>query len=239
MAKARLTKSPGKGSKIDTFHYDIKQVTEEEPPTDNEDDFPKDRVINRKVAIDLYLVKQFSVDPDLPPPAAVTDVSLRLHCPETNDEVIGTDLSAMLTDMRAKLDVRFRIEWKRWFLVRIDPSRAYSGNGDGLLLSWEEIQRGVAYDGSVLQRRYDSYASLHANKWKVSTWPKNFIEKGRMLAAIEATEANERALELAKKQIAELREMLVQRVGPKLIEQTLNTLTGGGNFLLSFDDNES
>lgn len=233
MAKARISQSPGKGSKIDTFHYDIKQVTEEEASISEDEEGSQERVINRKVAIDLYLVKQFNVDPELPPPAAVTDVSLRLHCAETNDEVIGTDLSAMLKDMRAKLDVRFRIEWKRWFLVRIDPARAYSGDGEGLLLSWEEIQRGVAYDGSVLQRRYQGYGGLHANKWKVSTWPKNFIEKGRMLAAIEATKENERALELAKEQISELRELLVQRVGPKLIEQTLNALTGGSNFLLS------
>ena len=87
-------------------------------------------------------------------------------------------------------------------------------------------------------RRFDRYAQLHSNHWKVSTWPENFIEKNRMLAAIEATPENQAALELARDQIDQLRRVLVERVGPKFIEQTLRTLTGGGNFLLQNQSND-
>lgn len=230
MARAKIRQSPGHGSKIDTFHFDIEQVVGEDQHADGQ---PINRTLQRKVQFDLYMVKKFDENTDLPPPAAVTDVSFRFICDETKDEVFGSDVSVMLKEMRSKLDARFKITWKRWFLVKIEPAKAFSADGSGLTLSWEEIERGVAYDGSVLMRRYQSWASLHSSKWKVSTWPENFIEKNRMLAAIEANEANEQALNKAKDQIDELRRMLVARVGPKMIEETLRTLTGGGNFLLT------
>ncbi|TLX16586.1 hypothetical protein [Rhizobium sp. MHM7A] len=229
MAKAKIRQSPGQGSKIDTFHFDVQQVIGE--VSDGEGN-SKDRILQRKVSFDLFMVKRFDESTDLPPPAAVTDVSFRLFCEETKDEVFGSDVSVMLKDMRSRLDKRFRITWKPWFLVKIDPARIYEGSGSGLTISWEDIERGEAYDGSVLMRRWDRYAQLHSSHWKVSTWPKNFIEKNKMLAAIEATPENRAALELARDQIDELRRVLVERVGPKFIEQTLRTLMGGGNFLL-------
>jgi hypothetical protein len=231
MAKAKIRQSPGHGVKVDTFHFDVQQVVGE---TSDEEGHTKDRILQRKVSFDLFMVKKFDENADLPPPAAVTDVSFRLFCDETKDEVFGSDVSVMLKEMRSKLDTRFRIIWKKWFLVRIDPARIYDGSGSGLTISWEDIQRGEAYDGSILMRRYDPYASLHASKWKVSTWPESFVEKNKMLAAIEATPENERNLEKARDQIDELRRMLVERVGPKFIEQTLRTLSGGGNFLLDY-----
>lgn len=235
MAKARITQSPGQGSKIDSFHFDIQQVVGEEQGDDGD---AKQKLLNRKVTFDLFMVKKFDQSVDLPPPAAVTDVSFRFFCAETKDEVFGSDVSVMLKEMRSKLDKRFRITWKPWFLVRIDPARIYDGSGSGLTISWEDIERGEAYDGSVLMRRWDRHAQLHSNHWKVSTWPENFIEKNKMLAAIEATPENRTALELARDQIDQLRRVLVERVGPKFIEQTLRTLTGGGNFLLQHHSND-
>jgi hypothetical protein len=233
--KARITHSPGQGSKVDTFHFDIQQVVGDE--ADSEEGGMKNRLLQRKVSFDLYMVKKFEERTDLPPPAAVTDVSFRFFCAESKDEVFGSDVSVMLKEMRSKLDEKYRISWKPWFLVKIDPAHLYEGSGTGLAISWEDIERGEAYDGSVLMRRWDRYAALHSSKWKVSTWPKNFIEKNKMLAAIEATPENRTALELARDQIDELRRKLVERVGPKFIEQTLRTLTGGGNFLLQHHTN--
>jgi hypothetical protein len=236
VVKARISQSPGHGVKVDTFHFDIQQVVGEE--ADENDGGSKDRTLQRKVTFDLFMVKKFDGNTDLPPPSAVTDVSFRFFCSETKDEVFGSDVSIMLKEMRSKLDARFKIAWKRWFLVKIDPASVYPGDGSGLTISWEEIERGEAYDGSILMRRHDRYAQLHSSKWKVSTWPENFIEKNRMLAAIPATPENLAALERAKTQIDELRRLLVERVGPKFIEQTLQTLMGGGNFLLQQRPNE-
>jgi hypothetical protein len=59
--------------------------------------------------------------------------------------------------------------------------RIYDGVGSGLALSWENIHRGVAYDGSVLMRRYNRHAEIFSNRWIVKTWPENFIERGRMI----------------------------------------------------------
>lgn len=236
MAKARISQSPGQGVKVDTFYFDIEQVVGQE--ADDEEGNVKDRVLQRKVTFDLYMVKKFDGNTDLPPPSAVTEVSFRFFCSETKDEVFGSDVSVMLKEMRSKLDERFRISWKRWFLVKIDPVRIYEGSGSGLTISWEDIERGEAYDGSILMRRWDRYAQLHSSHWKVSTWPENFIEKNKMLAAIPATPENLAALELARDQIDELRRVLVERVGPKFIEQTLRTLMGGGNFLLDHKTSE-
>lgn len=139
VAKARITQSPGQGSEIDTFHFDIQQVVGEEQGDDGD---AKQKLLNRKVTFDLFMVKKFDQSTDLPPPAAVTDVSFRFLCAETKDEVFGSDVSVMLKEMRSKLDKRFRISWKPWFLVRIDPARVYDSSGSGLTISWEDIERG-------------------------------------------------------------------------------------------------
>jgi len=228
MARARIRHTPGGGTKIDTLYYDAEQVVGSER---DEEGLERDRVIQKKVTIDLYMTKAFETDTTKPTPAATRDIAFKLHCQETGDETYGTDISVMMKDIRSKLDVRFRIEWKPWFLVRIDPTRIYDGIGSGLALSWEDIHRGVAYDGSVLMRRYNRHAEIFSNRWIVKTWPENFIERGRMIAAIEATEENRLLLENAKDQVDVLRSRLVELLGPQLIMETLQALASGRSLL--------
>jgi hypothetical protein len=228
MARARVRNTPGGGSKIDTLFYDAEQVV----GTESDDEGGKrDKVIQKKVEIDLYMQKAFVTDTSKPTPASTRDIGFRLKCEETGDEVFGSDISVMIKDMRSKLDHRFRITWKRWFLVRIDPVRVFSAIGSGLELKWEDIERGEAYDGSILMRKYNSYADVNSSKWVVSTWPENFIERGKMIAAIEATEENEALLNNARVQVDVLRNKLVELLGPKMIMETLHRLASGGSFI--------
>jgi hypothetical protein len=228
MARARVRNTPGGGSKIDTLYYDAEQVVGTET---DEEGGSRDRVIQKKVEIDLYMQKAFVTDTSKPTPASTKDIGLRLKCEETGDEVFGTDISVMIKDMRSKLDHRYRITWKRWFLVRIDPVRVHHASGSGLELTWEDIERGEAYDGSILMRKYNSYADVNSSKWVVSTWPENFIERGKMIAAIEATLENEALLNNARVQVDVLRNKLVELLGPKMIMETLHRLASGGSFI--------
>lgn len=231
MAKAKMRTSPGKGSKIDTFFYDVEQVVS----TEGEDEGgASQRVLKRKVGIDVFMVKVFDTDTTKPSPASTTSVGFMLCCEETGDEERGTDLNVLLKAMRSKLDERFKIKWKSWLLVKIvRPSMYGEGIGSGLQLTWEDVQRGIAFDGSVLMRRYNRYHDVFSNGWTVSTWPETIKENGRLVAMIEATEANVAALEKATKQIDDLRALLVERVAPAFIEETLRTLSAGGSLLLA------
>ncbi|MBY3432809.1 hypothetical protein HFN89_01290 [Rhizobium laguerreae] len=228
MARARVRNSPGGGSKIDTLYYDAEQVVGSESDGNGG---TCDKVIQKKIAIDLYMQKAFVTDTSKPTPAATKDIGFRMKCEETKDEVFGSDISAMIKEMRSKLDHRFRITWKRWFLVRINPARVFTGIGSGLELSWENIERGEAYDGSILMRRYNAYADVNSSHWIVTTWPENFVERGKMIAAIEATAENEALLDNARVQVDILRNKLVELLGPHLIMETLQRLASGGTFI--------
>jgi hypothetical protein len=228
MARARIRNTPGGGTKIDTLYYDAEQVVGTEH---DEEGFSRDTLIQKKVQIDLYMQKAFVTDTSKPTPASTKDIGFKLKCEETGDEVFGSDISVMIKDMRSKLDHRYRITWKRWFLVRIDPVRVHRATGSGLELSWEDIERGEAYDGSILMRKFNAYADVNSSHWIVSTWPENFIERGKMIAAIEATEENEALLNTARTQVDVLRNKLVELLGPKLIMETLHRLAAGGTFI--------
>ncbi len=155
-----------------------------------------------------------------------------LYCDEANLKEFGTDINVVLASIRSKLDHRFKIDWKPWLLVKIVRPRFSDGIGSGLELTWEDIQRGVAFDGTVLMRRYNRYHDVFSSIWTVSVWPETVRENGRLIAMIEATDANVAALEKAAKQIDALRELLVERVAPAFIEETLRNISGGGSLLL-------
>ena len=127
----------------------------------------------------------------------------------------------MLKDMRSRLDQRYKIEWKQYFLVRIQPERVYMGSGTAMSFSYETVERGVALDGSVLMRRFNRHSSLHSSMWIVEPWPKEIRENGMLVATIVGTPENERRLELFREKIDQLRKALAAMVTPERLEQTL------------------
>lgn len=216
--KAKISQNAGRGKKFDSVFYDVEQVV-------SDDGGGKDRKVFRKVQIDLYLQKKFDTNPDAPPPAATVDMAFLAFCEETKDQAFGTDVSAVLKMVRSKLDERHRIAWERYFLVKVDPSSIYDGTGEGLTLSWHDVERGVAFDGSVLLKRYNRYGTW-SNKWVVEPWPKVVKENGKIVATINGTAENEEALRVFAKKIAEMRKALAAMVAPDAIEATLDQIAG-------------
>lgn len=221
MARAKPSQSSGFGSKVDTIWYDIEQlVGEDEPQEDGAPD--RRKVVNRKVAVDIYMAKQFNTSTDRPTPAETVDLAFTLHCAELDVKVRGSDISAMLKDMRGQLDQRFKIKWVPYFIVRVLPARNYDGGiGSGLMFSYDTIERGVALDGSVLMRRFNRYGGLHSNAMVIEPWPKDVRENGRLVATIIATDENRARLEMMQSKVDQLRKAIASMVTPERLEQTL------------------
>lgn len=220
MARAKPAKSTGMGQKVETLWYDVEQMVGEDEK--DEEGVDSRKVVNRKVAIDLFLQKQFNTADDRPAPAETIDLSFTLHCAESGDTVHGFDVRAMLKEMRGKLDHRFKIKWADYFIVRVGPARSYDGGiGTGLSFSYDTIERGVALDGSVLMRRMNHYSRLHDRAMVIEPWPKDVKENGRIVATVIASEENRARLELFQQKIDLLRKALAAMVTPQRLEETL------------------
>lgn len=227
MAKSPLRKSPGKGVLVDTWIYDAEySVTVDgdagvDESDDGETKGERSERKTRKVEVELRLIKDFS-QASAKPPYATTGVKFTLTCHDVDLSIEGTDVEAMRKAMWEKLDAKYRIDWKRWFLVRVDRASDYDGLGTGLTFGYSWIERGVAYDGSVLMRRHSRYSGY---KQEITAWPEQFKEKnGRTLACIEATPENEKALDEFSRRIDEMRRQLAEFVKPNAIQETLSSI---------------
>ncbi|WNL50762.1 hypothetical protein RPALISO_175 [Ruegeria phage RpAliso] len=218
MARGQISRSPGKGKKIATFPFDVEQEAD-------------GKIITRKVEIEAYMQSKYAETSE--PPKMVTATQFYLTC--EGAEEFGTDLNACLQAMRGKLDLKYKIKWERWLLVRVSPSRIHGGIGAGVELSWSEIERGVTLDGDVLMREYNVYGDWN-NKWKISPWPEVYKDRnGKTVACVAATDENERALGQFAKKLRELTKTLSEFVAPDNIEDTLRAITNGGLNLLTKD----
>ena len=205
---APIRRSPGHGKKIDTLHYDLVS------PADG---------AKRTVEMHLFMSKSFNGEE---PPYETTGLSFTLRCPEAGIDVSGTDANILVSVMRSRLDRAFAIEWKPWFIVKIDPSRPYgNAEGQGFLMSWEEVVRGRDHEGRDLLRRLD----IHRHEWVVEAWPETFRDRaGKTLAAVEGTDGNREALRDFAARIDSLRKQLALFVMPDNIEKTLAAIAAGG-----------
>lgn len=224
MAKSTLRKSPGNGVLVDTWVYDAAySVDVDGPQEDDEGIEPKRESKTRKVQVELRLIKEFaSGSAASTPPYATSGVKFTLTCRDIDLSMEGTDIESMRKAMWARLDEKYRIDWKRWFLVRVERAISYDGAGTGLTFSYSWIERGVAYDGSVLMRRHTRYSGY---KEEITAWPEEFKEKnGKTVACIEATPENEKALEEFAKRIDQMRRQLAEFVKPDAIRETLSSI---------------
>lgn len=212
MARGDISRSAGLGKKIDTLQYEVVQVDGHKPV---------------RVEIDLYMSKRFESSETTPKP--VSGASFHLRCGK--DGVDGTDIDACISAMRSKLDLRHRIEWKRWLKVRVEKTRVYDAcDGTGLELKWDRVERGMASDGSDLMREYERRGD---RTWKISPWPTYFKDSsGRTLACIPESDDSIAALETFKAKIDEMRVALADFVSPDRIDQTLALISSGGMNLL-------
>ncbi len=218
MARGQIRKSPGKGKKIATFPYDVKQEVD-------------GKIITRKIEIEAYLQSRYNENSE--PPKEVTATQFYLTC--EGEEEYGSDLSACLSAMRGKLDLHFKIKWERWLLVRVNPARIYGGSGAGCELSWTEVERGTTIDGDHLLREFNTHGDFN-NRWQISPWPEVYRDKsGKTVACVRATEANEQALETFAEKLREMTKALAAFVAPDKIDETLRAIADGNLKLLSRD----
>ena len=209
----------GGGKLLDTWTYEYKGV--EDHNAADEDASAKLMVKNRKVSVELRLIKEFE-NAGHEPPLPVKDVHFQVVCPELKGvSFIGNDIEALRKAMWAALDKQYKIEWTDYYLVEIRPENPYSGFGTGFCLSYDTVEKGIGWDGSVLlkQRRWGE-----RDPW-ITPWPGAFTDKnGRIQACIEANDFNKNALRECVVRIDTLREKLTELFKPENIEATLANL---------------
>lgn len=211
MARGQISRSPGNGKKIAVFPFDVEQELD-------------GKVCTKKVEIAAYMQSKYKEDSE--PPKMIVATQFYLEC--EGEQEYGTDLNACLKAMRGKLDRKYKIQWERWLLVRVSPSRVYTGIGAGCELSWTEVERGTTLDGDILMREYNTYGDFN-NRWKISPWPDAYKDQktGKTVACVPASPENEAALEKFAEKLKELTKTLSEFVSPDKIEETLAMITSG------------
>ena len=216
MPRGSISQSPGKGKKIAVFPYDVQQEAD-------------GRIVIKKVEIVVYMQSKYGDSDTAPKPVVAT--MFQLEC--EGEKEYGSDLDLCLKAMLAKLDKRFAIKWERWFLVKVEPARLYGrGDGAGCTLSWQDVWRGVTLDGSVLMRELEVRREF-SSPWRISAWPEVYRDSnGKTVACVQATDANEAALEAFAEKLRDLTKTLSKFVAPENIETTLREISEGGLKLL-------
>jgi hypothetical protein len=218
------------GKVIDRWIYKVKDVTldkleyvpdEEREAGDEEEKYRevKERVQNKTVTLELHLEKTTKQSEEAPHP--LDTIKFYLKCDELDIVLEGTDVELLRAAMWSKLDVAYAIKWDKYFLVEVDSTHPYTGWGTGMVFSYNDVFKGTTWDGKNLLRirRY--------REEKIEPWPGVFTKKGgKVIACIEATDANEAALEEFKSRVDLLREKLQSFLEPERILATLANLRG-------------
>jgi hypothetical protein len=227
MAGKRHSNEGNGGTLIDTWWYQYKGIVEE-GTSDGEEVSgvkPIQTVQEKKVKVEVRLMKKFR-DSDAPP-LATKEVWFVIVCKEAEFKLEGTDIEALRVAMWEKLDTKFEIKWERYFLVRIDPMSPYDGIGSGFTFGYDWVEKGVAWDGTLVLRERPRFGGE-----KVRPWPGEFKDKmGRVMACIPHTEQNHDSLREFSNRIDSLRQHLADFLKPEVIMKTLASMSGG-NFLL-------
>lgn len=212
MARGDLGRSPGLGKRIAKLPYEVVQIDGFDPV---------------RVEIEVFMSKRFLHSESAPKP--VSGATFHLRC--EGEGVDGSDIDACISAMRSKLDKRLAIKWKNWLRVRVEKSRFYGYHeGSGIELKWDRVERGAAFDGSDLMRKF---VGRDAKTWEIKPWPKYFKDdRGKTLACIPETPENLAALEAFKEKIDEMRKVLANFVSPDQIEDTLRSISEGRMNLL-------
>jgi hypothetical protein len=209
MAKSKSSNEGSGGKLVDTWIYEYAGITEDD----------RQRVAPKKVPIELRLIKKFTGDT---PPLATGEVCFALICKEAEISMRGSDIEALRAAMWEKLDTKYEVKWERYYLVSIRHQTPYEGVGTGMVFQYEDVDKGVAWDGTLLLRQH-----RYRGQNEIRPWPGEFKDKqGTVLACIPATPANTKALRQFRDRIDELRERLADFLRPGEILRTLAGLNG-------------
>ena len=213
------------GKLVDTWYYTCPDVT---PATNVDPDHPRPTPVkSAKVPIQVRIVKNFHDDG---PPQSPRSVVFELSAQTPEIQLSGTDIDALRAALWDKLDAHYAIRWEAWYLVDLIKESPYDGSGTGLTFQYQRVEKGLAWDGTVLMRQH-----RHTAREQVSFWPNEFRnDRGRLIACIPGTPTNDAALEEFTRCIDELRKRLGQFLTPTTIQDTLLNL--GSNPLLPHPD---
>jgi|GEM_PF-5224371 len=199
--------------RLETIFYSYKGLWFAEPSEDE----PEGRkaVRDRKVPVEIWTVKEYEESGE--PPHPVKAIRFEIRAAEPKLRFTGTDIEAMRLAAWGALDEHFAVRWQPYY--RVSVSDGYAPRpGDGLTLSWEDVEHGTAHDGTLLLREYVG----NGEGWKISPWPGTFSDKaGRAQACIPANAENKAALEAYAAKIGKLREAVRDTLKPEKIETTL------------------
>ncbi len=171
-----------------------------------------------KVTFRVYIVKEQKALHE--PPHLTAGVSFKVECEQPLLRLEGTDLELLRKEAFARCDAHFATKWEKWYLVEVIPQGSYQGSGTGLIFQYRDVERGVAWDGTVLLKDRDWNARRYEEK--ISAWPGEFTNRnGRIVACIIASPANTAALEEFTRRIDLLREALEKMLTPENILTTL------------------
>ena len=208
----------GDGKLIDTWWYEYKGIVEK--PAEG-DEPPIQSVEPKKVAVQLRIIKKFENSDQ--PPLATREVVFKVVCKEIELSLDGSDIEALRVATWDALDKKYAIKWERYYLVQVRPESPYEGMGDGLVFSYQHIERGSAWDGTLLLRKHDRYRDV------IEPWPGEFRDKrNKVIACIPDTDFNRHALEEFGNGIDNLRRKMAEYLRPDRIMKTLASLQGCG-----------
>lgn len=218
MARQKSSNEGSGGKLLDTWIYEYQGLTEYGNGPEGE---TRKSVEAKKVEVELRLIKKFADSAE--PPLATKEVSFVVVCKEADIKLAGTDIEALRTAMWEKLGKRYEVKWERYYLVRIRPESPYEGIGTGFTFSYDWVEKGTAWDGTLLLRERQRFRGGD----RISPWPGTFRDKnGQVMACIPETPENTKALKEFRERIDALRELLAGFLRPEQIMHTLANLNG-------------
>jgi hypothetical protein len=206
------------GKVVDVWTYEVVDLMV--PPSGdykNPDEALPQRVVNKKVSLEVRVHKTTRESTDPPHPTTAVEVSVTNK--ELKINLVGTDLEALRVAAWGLLDKKFEIEWHQYYIVVVKHERPYEGQGTGLVFSFDTVYKGITWDGKLLLKRPDW------RRDRIEVWPGEFKDRdGRVQACIPATDETEAALQEFGKRINTLRVKLAEFLRPDQIVATLANL---------------
>ena len=215
--------------KVDEWWYSVDAVMEQQIPKDREDPEGEQTTVNhmgeKKVKVDIYLEKD--TEEDRTPPHTLKAVEFVALCKECGISMTGTDIECLRRAVWEKLDKKFEIQWFDYYKVDIIQSHIHGGDGTGFDFYWDEVWKGITYDGKELLREWKRW-SRDGELYRISAWPGKFHRRDsrHVVACIPKNDMTLAGLTDFKNRLDLLREKLQEMIKPEEIMNTLANLSG-------------
>jgi hypothetical protein len=222
------SKRHNQGTIVTRFVYTHKGIVDGDQPEQTDVEVPVvDPIVrDRKIVVDVRMRSEIS--PSDAPPHPTTKVWFVAECKDPDLTIEGTDIEAVRAGVYAALDRHYAIQWTPYLLITVSAPYLRSMNdGGGICLEWENVWKGIAWDGKELLRKVNPVGQQQREFYRISVWPGQFKDSGgKVIACILDTETNRAGLQEFVKQLNLLRDMLRKFLSPEDIAKTLADLAG-------------